>query len=232
MVVLFANVTSMNERPFGIRLRELREAHGYGVRELARLTNINHAVLSQAENGKRWVNKLPSGDDLSRLADVFGLTVDQLIGKEAILARVRPSIEELLRRIGAILLPDEHIIEIEQVVSAGKGEGILREIDMGYLAPKRHPGRRFLVRVDGNCLDPEVRAGDFVVIDPDRPAEDGDLVVAVLDGEKALVKWLDDRATVQFLLPLNGTPIRLDDHYQIVGVVEEIRRQPPRKRRR
>jgi transcriptional regulator with XRE-family HTH domain len=77
----------MGDIPFGERLRAIRrgeivrEGPEIGVRELARLSGVDHATISQAENLKTWVGKLPSLEDLEGLAVGLGVTLPDLIGR-------------------------------------------------------------------------------------------------------------------------------------------------------
>ncbi len=137
----------------------------------------------------------------------------------------------LLQRIGAEPVYD-FAPELEQVGSAGHGKGIIEGFEHEEYLPRpngRGP-RRFLLRVEGECLTPDVEPGDRVEFEPDASYEPGDLVVAVVDGEKVLIKHFDEVDNVQYLLPLNGDPLPLTENMRIVGVVKDIHRQP-RKRR-
>lgn len=62
---------------FGKRLRELREERGLTQRELAGLLNLNQSTIAFYETDK----KQPSQDTLARLADLFDVSVDYLLGR-------------------------------------------------------------------------------------------------------------------------------------------------------
>jgi transcriptional regulator with XRE-family HTH domain len=66
---------NVNEN-FAKRLRELREARGVGVRELANILGISHASISMYENCKRE----PTVSVCKLFADYFGVTCDYLLG--------------------------------------------------------------------------------------------------------------------------------------------------------
>lgn len=61
----------------GKRLRELREAHGYSRRELAKKIDIADSQIVRYEMEKSDA----TGDVLSRLASTFGVSVDYLLGR-------------------------------------------------------------------------------------------------------------------------------------------------------
>lgn len=89
-----------------------------------------------------------------------------------------------------------------------------------------HPEATFYARVVGDSMvDAGISDGDVVVIDKALDAEDGDIVVAFIDGEFTL-KFLDlshkDEGFIQ-LIPANKkyNPIRIsaDDNFTVWGVV-------------
>lgn len=63
---------------FSERLRKLREEHGMLQRELADKLNLSRVTITQYERGKRS----PEWDTLRKIADLFGVSVDYLLGRE------------------------------------------------------------------------------------------------------------------------------------------------------
>ncbi len=63
----------------GERLAELRQAKGWTQKKLAKLLNITDRAVAYYEAGQRT----PPVDMLMRLADLFGVTVDYLLGRDA-----------------------------------------------------------------------------------------------------------------------------------------------------
>ena len=63
--------------PLGDRLRRERLRKGWGVRELARLSRVRYALISELETGKKDDT---TGRNLKRLARVLGVSVDYLLG--------------------------------------------------------------------------------------------------------------------------------------------------------
>lgn len=218
---------------FGPRLRRIREGHGVSMRELARRIGKNHVTILQLETGKRWYGRLPPLDELRAIAKALGTTVDELTGPEDQEAHsaglAEEPLEVVLHRIGAHPLTEEPAVELDQAVAAGRHRvGILQGAEEGARRRRRrHEPRRYLVRIDGDCLEPRASQGDYAVFDPEQPAEPGALVV-VAHGDQALVKYLAEQGAVQWLLPLVGEPLQLLPEMRIVGVVKEIRRSPGR----
>lgn len=62
---------------FGKRVKKLREKKGLTRQELSQALNITYAALSKYETDERF----PSEDILSRIADYFEVSIDELIGR-------------------------------------------------------------------------------------------------------------------------------------------------------
>lgn len=132
-----------------------------------------------------------------------------------------PSPEEGLQRLmeaARAMLPERIPVQ----------EGWVHAGDVGpdgqfvYRQPEWH-GRRIVVfTVRGDCMEPEVKPGDRVVVDLDLVPEDGDMVI-VRRGDEALVRVYDARN--QHLISWNGyAPLAMDEVQQVATVIEVARR--------
>ena len=63
----------------GERLRDLRKQKGYSQTQMARKLHITQGAISQWENGLTT----PAADQLVTIAQVFGISVDELLGADA-----------------------------------------------------------------------------------------------------------------------------------------------------
>lgn len=72
---------------FGTRIRELRQAKCYSLRELAPLVGVGYSYLSKVECAKLDFGEYPSASLIHRLADVLEADEDELM----LLARRVPS---------------------------------------------------------------------------------------------------------------------------------------------
>lgn len=61
-----------------MRIRDLRTCAGMTQRELADKLGISGAAVAQWETG----DKRPTVDNLERLADIFGVSVDYILGRD------------------------------------------------------------------------------------------------------------------------------------------------------
>lgn len=212
---------------FGARLAKLRAQRGISQAELARRVGWTSGYVSLIEGNKRLVDALPRHDFMVRLADVLGVGVEDLAGTVGGAASKRLlSDDELFAKIGAGYVADiPHIDDV--LVSAGAGSAIPQDIDdtLPQRPKRRHAKQLRTLVVTGRCLEPELRHGDFVVIDRDRAAEPGKLVVAVRDEEEALIKRLVERDGALYLSTNDGRPdTPVDDHVRILGPVVAYQR--------
>ncbi|MEQ2680375.1 helix-turn-helix transcriptional regulator [Enterocloster citroniae] len=65
---------------FGTRLKELRTAHGYTLRQLGKELDISYSSLSNYENGVQQ----PNYETLEKIATFFNVRLDYLTGKSDI----------------------------------------------------------------------------------------------------------------------------------------------------
>ena len=71
------NLSLLNENIIGSSIKESRLAQGISQIELAKKIGVTHAAISYWENGINIPNVL----DCWLLADVLGLTIDDLVGR-------------------------------------------------------------------------------------------------------------------------------------------------------
>ena len=65
---------------YGEALKYQRESNGLKITELAKALQISHQNISRWESG----SVLPSIDFCVKLADFYGITIDELIGRDSI----------------------------------------------------------------------------------------------------------------------------------------------------
>jgi SOS-response transcriptional repressor LexA len=207
---------------FGRWLRgEIERRHGTQA-AFARAAGVREQLVSQWVSGK----DLPSMPNVMAIAR--GLRLDyRVVAREAGIAlpdepppRTVDDILEELRETAPLPVP----IVQNLMASAGAG-GPVEEYQ--YLPPAFRRGRRkniLGVIARGECMEPEIRPGDYIIFDEDATREDGDIVVAVADGE-VLVKRLATRNGRSVLrADADGRTIPIDESVHIVGRVIFITR--------
>ena len=152
--------------------------------------------------------------------------------------------ERVLERLRALSRPDPFIRpivvqELSATVSAGGGSGS----DAQAWRERVRDDERELwaTRVSGECMEPEIPLGSWVIFDPHARAQDGDVVVATLDDGRHLCKRYFQRDGHVELLPDNPDEahqaVRVDrrqlgNGVQIEGVVIQVSKPVERRRKK
>ena len=132
-------------------------------------------VTKSAVNAYFMGNKMPRMDRIKKLADHFGCNVSDLVDDK--------SIED---QITAVAIP------VLGTVPAGVPVEAIQDI-LGYEEiPKimADTGEFFCLRVEGNSMYPLLYSGETIVIKKQETADNGDIVVALVDNEETTVKRL------------------------------------------
>ncbi|MEC0180261.1 helix-turn-helix transcriptional regulator [Paenibacillus peoriae] len=90
---------------YGNRIAELREHKGLKQEELAQSLGITRAALSHYEKNRRK----PDFEILNKLADIFGVTIDYLVGRTSHPATILDS--DVKEFVDQLELSDEDILQ-------------------------------------------------------------------------------------------------------------------------
>ncbi len=208
---------------FGTWLLDEIERREWTQAEFARRSKL------KPQNVSRWISgeRLPSYNSCLTIARVLGIDPDIVLGKAGHpltrQVRERPrSLDDILRELEAqrpIAVP-----KVRHLASAGPGAPVIEEVEEYVYLPRRGGRRERLraIEVTGDCMDPEICAGDTVVFDPEQMPTSGRVVVATVSEDgitRTLVKRFIQRRDGAYLEPRNGKPIKVDERVRIVGVV-------------
>ncbi len=102
---------------------------------------------------------------------------------------------------------------------------IEKHLDLNELLIE-HPVATFYVRVQGDSMrDAGIQSGDILVVDRALKPASGKIVVAVLDGEFTVKRFIQKNGTL-YLQPENAqyptTRVKEEDDFQVWGVVTYI----------
>ena len=155
-------------------LKKFRKRAGYSQREVAEALHVTQGAVSSWEAG-RWE---PDQQNLSALADLFGVSVDALIGREVI--EPRPAWQEI--KIQPELVPeDEVMIPLVASLRCGfgrSGEAIYKDkkpVPRSYV--KRWGDSIVYYEAVGESMSPTITPGDLLVTVPGSVWENGWIVV-------------------------------------------------------
>ena len=147
---------------------------------VAKELGFSNAAASHWKNGKS-----PTAKTLQKIADYFGVTVNDLLSDpgEAPSKLRREEGEKIavLASVGAGI-PLEAINTFDQ-----------DDPDSWEEISKSERGQFFALRVRGPSMEPLIRHGDIVIVRRQDEYNDGDIVVALVNGNEGVCKLLEYR---------------------------------------
>lgn len=197
----------------GMELRKMKQA------DLVQLTGISKGALSSYLSGRY----APKQDNVFKLAAALNVSEAWLMGADVPMKRT-PSLfvsdDDILQRkkgTAADLFPEEALKELNKISAVripvlGKvPAGIpIEEIEdvIGYeeitnkLAER---GEYFALKVTGDSMEPKIHDEDVVIVRCQPDAENGDVVIATVNGCDGTCKRLKKTDTGLMLLPFNSS---------------------------
>lgn len=171
------------------RIKLLRNEFNMTQQDLATKLNLVKGSIAMYENETRK----PSMEVLIKLSEIFNCSIDYLLGKSDI---KNPDLKDKL-----------FLIPIVGKVAAGKPIFANENIE-GYLPidPLMYnltsPNGFFFLQIQGESMNKLIKNGSFALIKKQDYAENGDVIVAIVNG--------DDEATVKRYKQLNEQFIMLE----------------------
>lgn len=199
------------------KLKELRKAKGKTQKQLAEFLGISQQAYATYEVGTRT----PPIDIIEKLADYFGVTVDYILGRNT------DPLETAIQKAGGLPYEAEkNAIPILGRVAAGIPLEAQQEY-IGYTFTNFKPANEyFALQVEGESMkNIGIRHGSIVIVHKQDYANDGDIVVALVDGQDATVKRFKRLENAIVLMPENPDfhPIVITPgiEFHILGVVKK-----------
>lgn len=155
---------------FGNILKKVRIDNNYTQEELAKKINTSRSNIANYENEKN----MPSIEVLNKLSHVLGVSIDYLLGKSDNIKSDNSKV---------------FILPILGKISAGLPIFAEQQIE-GYLPidpniySMSNPEEYFYLRVSGESMNLKIHNGDYALIQKQDTAEDGDIVVAFVNGDE------------------------------------------------
>jgi len=126
-------------------------------------------------------------------------------------------------------MPDAVVVPVLGRVAAGVPITAQEDVEGEFVLPTQFVPRSsnaFMLRVQGDSMiDAAILNGDLILVRPQRTAENGEVVVAMIDGEATVKRFYREPGRIR-LQPENQTmaPIYASD-VEIVGRVEAVVRR-------
>lgn len=198
---------------FGERIKSLRKRQGMTQTQLARVLGLSQQAVGKWETG----NSAPDQATLQRLADIFDVSIDFLLGRPE--AGVFP-----FRNLTA-----EYQIPVLGTVKAGY-DALAYQEDLGTEpATVKNPEEFFYLIVRGDSMEPRIFSGDLALVHKQPNVESGELAVVLVDGDEGTLKRVLRKDGAVILQPFNPryqTQIYIGEEInrlRIVGKVVETK---------
>lgn len=188
------------------KFEELLRARGATVYQVAKATGIAPSTFTDWKSGR----SAPKADKLSRIADFFGVGLDELLGTESGLRTLENSYRTVRAR---------KMVPVIGVIRAGSPI-VTDETLLGReFADVDDAEDYFYLEVCGDSMkNCGIVSGTYVLFRKQQYAENGDIVACLVDGESATVKrFFYDRKTHRIVLSPEN-----DDYSPIVLTPEDF----------
>lgn len=194
-------------------LKYFRSLKGLSQSELAKELGLSTSTISMYEVGKRE----PDFETEEKIADYFNTDLNILRGRDS--ERIDDSHGTSIPVLGRVaagipLTAAEYIIDTEEIPQAMAADG-----------------EYFGLQVKGDSMEPKISDGDVVIVRKQSDADEGDLVIALVNGDDAVVKRLKKYADGIALISTNPAyePMYFSKSdieskpVSIIGKVKELR---------
>lgn len=164
----------------GKKIRAHRDELGLTQAELADKLGLTYSSVSQWESGRAT----PRTPILRQLADLFGVTVAELMGEEA---------EPVPFRASGTMMPLLGYAHMGEPCDEGD---LADEVEVPASIADAHP-RGFMVHAQGGCMDNRFPHDALLLVDPDMEPVNGQPVLAETSDYGAVVRnYTRGRSTV------------------------------------
>lgn len=208
----------------GLRLKQAREEKNISLEEAGNKVGVNKSTIMRWENGKTEKFKIPT---LETLADFYGVNSSWLIGH---------NVQKYSR------------IKMDEFGNTVVSVPLLGTVKAGYdyMAQENWEGtinveksivgdglEYFALKIKGDSMSPVLIEDDIVIIKKQDDFENGDIVVAIINGDEATIKKAKKSDNSILLQPFNTNYEPLIFTYDemktipitIVGIVKQLKRE-------
>ena len=157
------------------RLQELMDYLGVSATEFGKMTGIPKSSVSMYLSGQRQMR----ADRIGDISEKFGIDPAWLMDKDV---PMRKPVE----------ITDVVEVPIYGRVAAGNGVCAYEDIS-GYVTVSKKlasTGEIFALRIAGDSMEPRISNGDIVIVRKQSDADNGDTIIALINGDDAVCKRL------------------------------------------
>lgn len=193
-------------------IQRLMNKYGKDRNDICRDLDIKYTTFTDWVNAKTY----PRIDKIELMANYFHVSKSDLVESYKDTQQVQAVTIPVLGRVaaGIPLTATEYIIDTEEIPQAMAADG-----------------EYFGLQVKGDSMEPKISNGDVVIVRKQSDADDGDLVIALINGDDAVVKRLKKYKDGIVLISNNPTydPMYFSNDevqskpVEIIGKVKELR---------
>lgn len=215
----------------GNKIKYYREQMGMTQEDLAKKLKTTRQSISRYENGDRKANQ----DILFELADIFGISINTFFPRvetkdinevynllnsdnQAIVYDFAKSKLDEQNAISDNVVPFPTTLNLDAVVSAGTGEWQGEEIREEVEYDGQIPSHDYVVRVNGDSMQPLFEDNQIIFIRKTNDVRDGQIIVCTLNNETYVKKIMGNRL-VSLNKKYDDIKINEYDDFSVVGVV-------------
>ncbi|MEG9475758.1 LexA family transcriptional regulator [Mannheimia indoligenes] len=129
--------------------------------------------------------RTPNFDDVAKMLNVVG--IDRVVlNSDGLISTLD---EEELEIVGK---PKNGIIPVVGEAMMGRDETLrLEELRTGYINLYSSDSEAYAVRGKGSSMEPRIKSGEYIVLEPNTPALNGDDVLVCTVNDEYMIKTLD-----------------------------------------
>jgi len=154
------------------KIKRLRRQNALTQSDLAFRLGVTQQAVAKWEAGL----SIPEPAVLLSLSDILRVSVDYLLGKKGIPLQ------------GVLPCGDFSPVPVIGTVKAGYGREAFEDFQGTHPADIRDPQNYFYLIVQGDSMEPYIRAGDLALVRKQNTLQNGELGVMVLDGGEGTLK--------------------------------------------
>lgn len=185
-----------------MNLQLLRKQHNMSQLKLATAIGVSRSTVAMWENG----SSQPDNSMLIKLSELFNVSVDYLLGRDE-----TPSSPTSNGTWIPVLGHVQEGLPVDAI------QDIIDYEDISQIS--KNGSEYFALQVKGASMEPKFSEGDVVIVKKQDTAEDGEIVIALVNGDEATIKKLKKRADGIVLLPLNQ---QFDMMYYTAADIESL----------
>lgn len=156
------------------RLRELRKENKYTQEDIAKKLNMSTSGYGYYEQGKTY----PPIEMLNRIASVYSVSVDYLLGNDDVRLKNEIKIENVVK------------LPVLGSVRAGTGGWAIEEVIGHEYAFNLNSDTSdyYYLKVKGDSMEPRISEGDLALVKKQSDVESGELAIVLINGDEGVIK--------------------------------------------